>query len=54
MSAVHLSPMADTNYENSEQAVFDAGDDSIIADPVLPELPEALASQRLARRARIG
>lgn len=35
---VDFSPIANAHNQNAELPVFDVGDDSIVANPVLPEL----------------
>lgn len=46
--------MADAHHEHAQQSVFDAGDDPVVADAVLPELAEALTPQRFAEFPRVA
>ena len=50
---VNFTPIADANHQNANQLVFDAGNDSVIADAVLPEVAKFGALQRLANAARV-
>src|ERR1035437_7364554 len=51
--AINFAPVADAHNQYANQFVFDFGDDSVVADPVLPELAELLALEGFANAARV-
>ena len=50
---VNFTPVADANHQNANQLIFDAGNDAVIADAILPEVTKFGALQRFANAARI-
>ena len=52
-SAIHLSPVANSNDENTKAVIFDAGDDAVITDTVFPEFPEFRPFKSLTENPRI-
>jgi len=50
---IDFPPVSNTNDKNADQLVLNAGNDSVVADAILPELTEFRALQRLADTARV-
>src|SRR5690349_15737473 len=52
--SVDRTAVPDAQHENHEPRILDAGDDAVVADPVLPEAAQRVAARRLANGARIA
>ncbi len=50
---VHLLAVADAHNEDAQSAVLDAGDNAIVANPVLPEDSQLRAFEGFANAARV-
>jgi hypothetical protein len=51
--AVNLAPIPDSHHDDEDQAVLNVTDDPEVAYPILPELAEVFAAQRLAEGPRV-
>src|ERR1035437_151241 len=51
--SVDFAPVADADDQDANEFIFDAGDDSIIADAIFPKVAKLSSLQRLANAARI-
>lgn len=51
--AINLAPVANANNQDADQLVFDAGDDAVVTDSVLPKVAQVRALQSLTNAARV-